>query len=89
MQLSDKVYVAVIAAFDEEGRLKPRRVKWEDGSIFTIDKILDVRPASAHKAGGQGDRYTVMINGRERYLFFERTAKQSGLDVGRWFVERK
>ncbi len=89
MQLSDKVYVSVIAAFDEVGKLKPRRIKWEDGSIFNIDKILDVRPAAAHKAGGQGDRYTVTINGRESYLFFERTAKQSGLDVGRWFVERK
>lgn len=89
MQHSDKVYVAVIAAFDEAGKLKPRRVKWEDGSTYTIDRILDVRPSAAHKAGGQGDRYTVEINGKESYLFFERTAKQSGLDVGRWFVERK
>lgn len=51
----DKVYVAVIAAFDESGKLKPRRVKWEDGSTYTKDRILDVRPAAAHKAGGQGD----------------------------------
>ena len=47
-----------------------------------------MRPAAAQKAGGQGDRYTVRIGGRESYLFFERgTAKDPF--VGRWFVERR
>ena len=52
-------------------------------------KILDVRPAAALKAGGQGDRYTVQINGHQSYLFFERSPNISGINLGRWFVERK
>ena len=51
-----KVYVAVIASFSEDGNLFPRRLRWEDGREYSIEKILDVRPAAALKAGGQGDR---------------------------------
>ena len=56
-----KVYVSVIASFSEDGNLFPRRLRWEDGREYSIEKILDVRPAAALKAGGQGDRYTVQI----------------------------
>lgn len=57
-----KVYVAVIASFSEDGNLYPRRLRWEDGREYSIEKVLDVRPAAALKTGGQGDRYTVQIN---------------------------
>lgn len=83
-----KVYVPVLAAFGADGKLTPRALVWEDGTRYTIDRVLDMRPAAAQKAGGQGDRYTVRIGGRESYLFFERgTAKDPF--VGRWFVERR
>ena len=84
-----KVYVAVIASFSEDGNLFPRRLRWEDGREYFIEKILDVRPAAALKAGGQGDRYTVQINGHQSYLFFERSPNISGTNLGKWFVERK
>ena len=84
-----KVYVAVIASFSEEGNLYPRKLRWEDGREYMIEKVLDVRPAAALKAGGQGDRYTVQINGHASYLFFERSANISGTNLGIWFVERK
>ncbi|MBS5518263.1 MAG: hypothetical protein KHX17_06955 [Clostridiales bacterium] len=58
----------------------PRAVQWEDGRVFTIDKVLDVRPAASLKAGGQGVRYTCRIRDRETYLFYENP---------RWFVERR
>ena len=61
----------------------------EDGREYSIDKILDVRPAAALKAGGQGDRYAVQINGHQSYLFFERSPNISGTNLGKWFVERK
>lgn len=48
-----KVYVAVIASFSEDGHLFPRRLRWENGREYYIEKILDVRPAAAQKAGGQ------------------------------------
>ena len=84
-----KVYVAVIASFSEDGNLFPRRLRWEDGREYSIEKILDVRLAAALKAGGQGDRYTVQINGHQSYLFFERSPNISGTNLGKWFVERK
>ena len=84
-----KVYVAVIASFSEDGNLFPRRLHWEDGREYSIEKILDVRPVAALKAGGQGDRYTVQINGHQSYLFFERSPNISGTNLGKWFVERK
>jgi len=84
-----KVYVAVNADFDEYGRLIPHIVTWEDGKKYIIDKVTDIRQAAAQKAGGQGDRYTIWINGQRSYLFFERSANLSGNNIGRWFVERK
>ena len=41
------------------------------------------------RCGGQGDRYTIKVNGKETYLFFERNASVTGNNIGRWFVEGK
>lgn len=84
-----KVYVPVSATFDADGRLIPTSLTWEDGTVYPIDRVLDIRQAPALKAGGQGDRYTVVINGRQSYLFFERNASIAGNNLGRWFVERR
>ena len=84
-----KVYVAVKADFREDGIMIPREITWEDGEKFEIDRVLDIRQAAAMKAGGQGDRYTVRIRGKQSYLFFERSTNQIGNHIGRWFVERK
>ena len=84
-----KVYVAVAAEFNSEGALLPTTITWEDGSKFEIDRVTDIRQAAAMKAGGQGDRYTVQINGHQSYLFFERNASLTGNNIGRWFVERR
>ena len=84
-----KVYVAVKADFREDGIMIPREITWEDGEKFEIDRILDIRQAAAMKAGGQGDRYTVRIRGKQSYLFFERSTNQAGNHIGRWFVERR
>ncbi|MDO4756938.1 MAG: hypothetical protein Q4A54_11360 [Parabacteroides sp.] len=84
-----KVYVEVMVAFDEEGRMLPKMLVWEDGRKYCIDRVTDIRQAAAMKAGGQGDRYTVIINGQQSHLFFERSTNLSGNVIGRWFVERK
>ena len=78
--MARRVYVNVIARHDEQGRVRPLEVEWEDGRRFEVDKLLDVRRAAALKAGGQGLRYTVRILGKATYLFE---------DEGRWFVEAK
>jgi hypothetical protein len=84
-----KVYVSVRAVFDEDGIMLPRELTWEDGEKFEIDRILDIRQAPALKAGGQGDRYTIMVHGVQSYLFFERSTNLTGNVIGRWFVERR
>ena len=89
MEMNIKVYVAVAARFDDEGNVVPTSITWEDGREFEIDRVTDIRQAAAMKAGGQGDRYTVWINGRQSYLFFERNASIAGNNIGRWFVERR
>lgn len=75
-----KVLVPVLAEFDTDGALKPISFVWEDGTRYTIDKVLDVRRAASLKAGGAGLRYTCVVRGRETYLFREED---------RWFMERK
>lgn len=78
--MARRVYVRVIAEFDEAGGIRPMSVAWEDGRWFKVDRVLDVRRAASTKVGGQGIRYTCRIMGHETYLFD---------DNGRWFVEAK
>ena len=84
-----KVYVKVLSETDESGQMLPRRITWEDGRSFDIDRVGAVRPAYAAKEGGQGDRYTIYVNGLQRYLFFERSTNINGNVIGRWFLERR
>ena len=84
-----KVYVGVEVYFNSDGVMLPLQITWEDGHKYEIDRVSDIRQASAMKAGGQGDRYTVWINGQQSYLFFERNCSLAGNNLGRWFVERK
>ena len=81
-----KVYVKVTAVFSEDGRLTPLSLIWEDGREYPIDRILDVRPSPALKAGGQGDRYTIRTCGRESFLFLNaaRALTDPTSDAGLW-----
>lgn len=76
-----KIYVGVIAEFTKEGALLPKSMRWEDGRVFDIDRICDVRRAASLKAGGTGIRYTCRICGQQKYLFYE------GNNM--WFVDKK
>ena len=81
-----KVYVKVSADFDCMGRLHPRSIIWEDGRVFNIDSVTDYYPG--YISDHCGDRYTIIIKGETRYLFFERDDDYFGSRVGRWFVEK-
>lgn len=80
--MARKVFVAVTVRFDREGQMMPLSIEWEDGRIFEIDKVKDKRRAASLKAGGMGMRYTIRIQGKETYLFYDLCDK-------RWFVEGK
>lgn len=84
-----KVYVDVKVDFRADGVMLPRKITWEDGREYEIDRVSDIRQAAAMRAGGQGDRYTIFVQGKQSYLFFERSANQTGNNIGRWFVERR
>lgn len=89
LRQSVKTYVQVNVDFADDGRMRPISILWEDGHTFEIDRVLDVRPASAARAGGQGDRYTIRMGESVTYLFFEHNADYGNHVLGRWFVERK
>ena len=42
-----KVYVKVKVVFGEDGKMRPRALEWEDGCIYKIEKIKDVKQAAA------------------------------------------
>ena len=88
-----RVPVRVTVEFLSGGDMIPREIVWigedEEEIRYRIDRVKDVCQAAAPRAGGQGDRYTVVINGRETYLYFERSADLTGRRLGVWFVERR
>jgi hypothetical protein len=79
-----RIYIEMRVSFSADGNMTPVEIKWEDGRVFEIDRVIDVRRA-ASGAGSMGLRYTVKIMGRVRRLFFEDTWSDTGRP--RWFIE--
>lgn len=75
-----KVYVDVNVDVRKDGSVRPRTITWEDGHVYEIDRLKHKCRAASLKVGGCGIRYTVMICGKETYLFNE---------DDKWFVEAK
>lgn len=80
-------YIPVQVRFTPEGKMLPRALKWIDDEVYKIDRVKQIRPAYASKDGCDGDRYTIMMRGRESYLYFERNPEYGNQRVGRWYVE--
>ena len=76
-----KIYVDVNVEFQKDGTLIPRSIIWDDGKVYEIQKVADVRRAASLVAGATGIRYTIYIDGYESHLYFG--------DNRRWFVEGK
>ena len=75
-----KVFVEVVCLNKPDGSIVPQKIVWEDGHVFQVDRVLDVRQAASLLVGGCGIRYTCRIHNKETYLFYEE---------GKWFVEGK
>ncbi len=80
--LYEKVYVAVITKFFSEGGMRPLQIIWLDGRKYDVDKVKFIERAPSKVGGFLTKRYTVVINGFERQLFYEK-------EIERWFIERK
>lgn len=81
MENRKKVYVEVRARHLTDGTCRPESIKFENDEVFEIDRVKYCCRAASTKVGGTGLRYTVMICGKETYLFDE--------ENGKWFVEGK
>jgi hypothetical protein len=75
-----KKYVDVIVRCYPDGKIIPLAVYWDEGRLYEIDRVLDIRPAASLKAGGAGIRYTCRIMGHQTYIWQEEN---------KWFVEAK
>ena len=74
----EKRYVPVVVRFDAEGQLRPLEIECDEEHKYAVDRVLDVCRAACQTVGGVGVRYTVRVQGQERYLWLEKS---------RWFVE--
>lgn len=73
-----KVFIPVTAVMQTDGTIRPLSFKWKDGETYEVDRVRKIERAASLKVGGCGLRYTVMVEGKERYFF---------LEDGKWFVE--
>ena len=80
-------YVPVRAVFSNQGIMIPCVICWTDGEEYPIDRVKKISSGLTMKTGGQGDRYTVVIGGQERYLYFEHNPEPYIQPIGRWYVE--
>ena len=80
----NKVYVDVIDFVDDNGIHNPLFFRWIDGKRYEVDRVIKRDNECSLKAGGVGERYTVIIvdNGIERKRFM-------WLEDDRWFMERR
>lgn len=75
-----KVLVKVLLVVATDGTKTPISLTFEDGKEYRIDRICGRRRAAATKVGGTGIRYTILVAGKQTYLFE---------DDDQWFVEAK
>ncbi|MBQ3115460.1 MAG: hypothetical protein IJC07_00350 [Clostridia bacterium] len=78
----EKVFVQVTAKFSVEGGMTPLEILWRDGKRYVIDKVKFTDRAPSKVGGMVTKRYTVLIGGQERYLYFDKYTE-------RWFVEKR
>jgi hypothetical protein len=76
--MARKVFLRVVAEFDEHGRITPLSLTWEDGHHYPIDRVMDISPAVSFKVGGCGIRYVCRIQGHQVFLF---------QDGNQWYLE--
>lgn len=88
-EVPQRIYVKVESRFDETGTMVPIALIWKN-KFLPIESVRDFRPAGSLIGENlAGDCYTVIIGGKEKHLFFQKTDPRFSSKVGRWFVESK
>ena len=75
-----KVCVEVLARFSGKGGVRPVELVWSDGRTFPVERVRFVERAPARVNAVLPVRYTCVIGGKEKLLYFEPERM-------RWFVE--
>ncbi len=74
-------FVDVILKHDSYGNKQPMLIRWNNGTLYVIDKLKNVSRAVSG-SGMQVTKYDVMIGGRETSLYEDKY-------LGKWYVEEK
>lgn len=72
--------VEVMVRFLSEGGMRPAKIIWADGRAFGVDRVKYIERAPAHVSAVLPVRYTCVVEGKVRSLWFEPEQQ-------RWFVE--
>lgn len=78
----EKIYVEVVVKFLCDGGMRPLEIKWADGARYAVDRVKYVERAPSKTGALVSKRYTVSINGFDKYLYYEEGRE-------RWFVEKE
>lgn len=73
-----KVFVDVLVQYTTEGGKVPLGIKWDDGRMSSIDRVIDVRKSASIKEEAKGLRYTCRVKGKQMYLYSE---------DDKWYIE--
>jgi hypothetical protein len=84
-----KIYVQVNVIFREDGLMLPNEIIWASGVSYKINRITQICYGFTFRTNCVGNRYRVVIDGQERYLYFEQNPNSLKNPVGRWFVEKR
>lgn len=76
-----KVYVGVNVDHRPDGSCHLNSVTFRNGVTYQIERVRNACRTASVEVSGAGIRYTIVIRGRDTYLFDE--------ENGKWFVEAK
>lgn len=62
-----RVAVEVRCFIDTEGIISPEWVRWSDGRVWQIERVLHT--CESPDQSFEGVRYTVLIGGQEKYIY--------------------
>ena len=72
-----KKYIRIDAKFERDGTMLPIRITWDNGAEYPISEVIDVRYFKTDTKGATGIKYTCIILGKIRDVYF---------DSVRWYV---
>ncbi|MBR7186600.1 MAG: hypothetical protein IKD43_03855 [Clostridia bacterium] len=78
----EKVCVEIEAKFLKEGGVRPAAILWENGAKYPVERVKFIERAPARVSAILPVRFTCIIGGKEKFLWFEP-------ELMRWFVEVK